>query len=236
MKNLVIWSLAFLGIVACNKDRTSEMQVTGTVKGLKKGVLYLQRLQDSTLITIDSLVVRGDGGFHFELPLESPEVFYLYLKKADHNEYNDRITFFGEPGTIRINTEWDAFDTKASIEGSESHKKLEEYDQVMSRINTRNLDILRATHDPQLQQDSMAMDSIRKISDKNILRGYLYALNFALNNSDSYVAPYIALTEVSDANPRYLDSIYNSLSPEVATSKYGSKLAAFLKEKKAGKP
>lgn len=236
MNKLVIWALGALVVMACETDRTQEMAVTGSVKGLKKGVLYLQRLQDSSLVTIDSLVVRGDGGFDFKLPLESPEVFYLYLKKADHNIYNDRITFFGEPGTIRINTEWNAFDTKAKIEGSESHKKLEEYDQVMSRINTRNLDILRASQDPAIQRDSLALDSIRKLSDKNIVRGYLYALNFALNNADSYVAPYIALTEVSDANPKYLDSIYNALSPEVASSKYGSELATFLEKKKEEKP
>ena len=105
----------------------------------------------------------------------------------------------------------------------------------MTRFNTQNLDILRAANDPNLQKDTLAMDSIQKASEKNILRGYLYALNFALNNRDSHIAPYIALNEVADANVHLLDSIYNSLIPEVATSKYGRELKEYLKEIKENK-
>jgi hypothetical protein len=102
----------------------------------------------------------------------------------------------------------------------------------MSRFNTQNIEILRAAYDPELQKDSTVMDSIQKLSDKNILRGYLYAINFALNNSDSYISPYIALTEVADANVKYLDSIYGALSPDVAASKYGKELSQYLKERR----
>ena len=76
--------------------------------------------------------------------------------------------------------------------------------------------------------DSLEIDSIQRISDKNIQKGYAYSLSFALNNNDSYIAPYIALYEVADANIKYLDSISNSLSPEVADSKYGRELKAYL--------
>lgn len=236
MKQVTILALVALFFSSCGRETGSAMQVSGTVKGLKKGTLYLQRLQDSSLVAVDSLVVQGNGDFSFETPLESPEIFYLYLNKKDNNTVNDRITFFGEPGKITINTEWNAFDTKAKISGSETHKKLEEYRQVMSRINSRNLEIIRAAYDPEMQKDSLAMDSIEKLSDKNILRGYLYALNFALNNAGSYIAPYIALSEVSDANIKYLDSIYTSLSPEVAASKYGKELRDFLEKKKSETP
>ncbi len=233
MKYLVCLALVASTILSCSKDPNNSMTVTGTVKGLKKGVLYLQRIQDSSLVVVDSLEIQGDGNFHFETPLESPEVFYLYLNKNDQNDLNDRITFFGEPGTITIQTSWNSFDTQAAIEGSATQKKLEEYRKVMSRYNTQNLEIIRAAYDPEVQKDSMAMDSIEKLSNRNILRGYLYALNFALNNSGSYIAPYIALTEVADANIKYLDSIYSALSPEVAASKYGKDLATYLGERKA---
>lgn len=216
-------------ILSCGTaDTEYTMTVTGNVKGLKKGTLYLQHLPDSTLVTLDSLEIVGDGKFEFKTELESPEVFYLYLDKKDNNDINDRITFFGEPGNILINTSWDTFDTKAKISGSGTHKKLEEYRKVMTRFNTQNLEILRAANDPELQKDTLAIDSIQKASDKNILRGYLYALNFALNNKDSHIAPYIAITEVADANVKLLDSIYNSLIPEVAASKYGRELKDHL--------
>jgi len=208
------------------------MFVTGKVKGLKKGTLYLQQVPDSTLVTIDSLEINGDGEFSFKTKLESPEIFYLYLDKKDNNDINDRITFFGEAGNITINTSWNTFDTNVKIEGSATQKKLEEYRKTMSKFNKRGLEIMQSATNSEVPIDSLQWDSIQKLTNKNIQRSYLYALNFALNNKDSYVAPYIALTEVSDANIKYLDSINNSLTPEVASSKYGKALKNFLALKK----
>ncbi len=232
MKKAILFSLLLaLSIVACG-DTISEntMIVTGKVKGLKKGTLFLQHIPDSTLVTLDSLQVKGDGSFSFKTELESPEIFYLYLDKKDANDINDRITFFGEPGTITINTAWNTFDTNAKIEGSKTQKKLEEYQKTMSRFNFKNLELMQTAANRQTALDSVQMDSMQQLSNKNVQRGYAFALNFALNNKDSYIAPYIALTEVSDANVIYLDSIYNSLTPEVADSKYGSKLGEYLTE------
>ncbi len=232
MKKTVLFSLCLaLFIFACG-DNPSEnsMTVTGKVKGLKKGMLFLQHLPDSTLVTLDSLQVDGDGSFSFRTELESPEIFYLYLDKKDANDINDRITFFGEPGVITINTAWNTFDTDPKIEGSKTQKKLEEYQKTMSRFNFKNLELMQTAANRQTELDSVQLDSMQQLSNKNVQRGYAFALNFALNNKDSYIAPYIALTEVSDANVIYLDSIYKSLTPEVADSKYGSELGKYLTE------
>ena len=56
----------------------------------------------------------------------------------------------------------------------------------------------------------------------------LTKINFALNNKDSEVAPYLALTEIYNAQIKYLDTINTSLTPEVKTSKYGKKLQLFI--------
>jgi len=222
---LIIVSLCF----SCQQENTANtMTVTGNIKGLKKGVLYLQHIQDSTLTTIDSLEISGDGNFTLKAELESPEIFYLYLNKKDNNDINDRITFFGEPGIVTINSSWNTFDLNAKINGSESHKKWEEYKGIMTRFNKQNLELVLTATDTDLALDSLQLDSIGQLSEKNVVRGYLFALNFALNNSDSYVAPYIALNEVGDANKVYLDSIANSMTPEVAQSKYGKALKKHL--------
>jgi len=233
MKNIFFLTFIAVFLISCSEDTTNTMFVTGKVKGLKKGTLYLQNVPDSTLATIDSLEVDGDGSFSFKTELESPEIFYLYLTKKDNNEMNDRITFFGEAGNITINTSWNTFDTNAKIEGSATQKKLEEYRKTMTRFNKRSIELMQSVTNSEVPMDSLQLDSIQKLTDKNIQRGYAFALNYALNNKDSYIAPYIALTEVSDANIIYLDSINNSLSPEVANSKYGKALKNFLELKKS---
>lgn len=233
MKYLSFLLITGLLIISCDNSDENRMEVSGTVKGLKKGTLYLQKVEDSVLATLDSLEMRGNGDFTFETTLESPEIYYLYLKKADNNDINDRITFFGEPGKIRITTIWNAFDSKAVIEGSETQKKLEDYQEIMSRFNAESLGQMQAARDSTLFNDPVALDSLQKANERNLKRSYLYALNYAMSNSNSHIAPFIALSEVADANIKYLDSLYISLSPEVAQGKYGKALKSHLESRKA---
>lgn len=230
MKRLIIVFLATLLLSSCADNIDDTLLVTGQIKGLKKGILYLQHVPDSTLVTLDSLAINGDGNFRFKTKLESPEVFYLYLDKKDNNDINDRITFFAEPGTITINTDWNTFDTTAKITGSESNSKLEEYRKTMSSINKRSIEIMLNASQAKNGLDQIRIDSLQTVSNRNTQRGYAFAINFALNNTNSFVAPYIALKEIPDANKKYLDSIYGLLTPEVAGSKYGKELAKLLKK------
>jgi hypothetical protein len=229
MKNSLIALLSLVLLANCTSEPSKNtMMVSGNIKGLKKGTLYLQHIPDSTLVALDSVVLEGSGDFSFEVSLESPEVFYLYLDKKDFNDLNDRITFFGEPGSINIQTKWNSFDIDPEITGSKSQEKLIEYRGMMSKFNIEEMRIMEAAFKASSEKNSQALDSLQKASDRNTLRSYLFALNYAMNNADSYVAPYVAVTDVSDANPKFLDSIYNKLSPEVAASKYGKLLEALV--------
>ncbi len=229
MKKVLYTISILLFISACGDGITENtMMVSGTVKGLKKGTLYLQHIPDSSIVIADSLTINGDGSFSFQTELESPEIFYLYLNKKDNNDLNDRITFFGEPGTITINTSWNDFEADAEIAGSESTEKLKEFRKHMTIINKRNLEVLQQSMRSDNALDSLQLDSLQRQSDRITQRGYLFAINFAINNRDSYVAPYIAVSEIPNANVKYLDSIYNSLSTEVVGSKYGQRLAILI--------
>ncbi|WP_291966931.1 DUF4369 domain-containing protein [Maribacter sp.] len=230
MKKILFVVAALLALSSCGDNAEETMIVSGKIKGLKKGTLYLQHVPDSVLITVDSLTINGDGNFSFETKLTSPEIFYLYLDKKDNNDINDRITFFAEPGPITINTDWNTFDTTAKITGSTTHEKLEEYKKHMSNINKKNVEIMMNAAQPNGELSQISIDSLTNISNRNTQRGYAFAINFALNNKSSFIAPYIALKEIPDANVKYLDSIYSVLSPEVAESKYGKELAELLKK------
>lgn len=231
MKKIILAFTALLVVVVSCSDTSEEsLIVTGNIKGLKKGTLYLQHIPDSILISVDSVAINGDGNFTLKANLQSPEIYYLYLNKKDHNDINDRITFFAEPGTITVDTNWNTFDTTAKITGSESHEKLEEYRKTMSGINKRNVEIMMAAAQPENELAQLSIDSLQNISNRNTQRGYAYAINFALNNKTSFIAPYIAVKEIPDANIKYLDSIYGLLPAEVALSKYGKELAVLLKK------
>lgn len=228
MRRFLLLSVFSLLVLSCGEEKNSNMTVSGNIKGLKKGKLFLQQFQDSTLVNLDSLEIKGDGAFSFDHFIDSPEVLYLYLDKEDNIDINDRITFFAEPGEIIINTSWKTFDLDPEITGSGSHEKLEEFNSMLSRFNIKELELSQKMALPEVEEDSLAIDSIQELLRRNVIRKYQYMLNFGLNNRDSYATPYIMLVEANRANPKYLDSIYNQLSPEVLDSKYGREFKDFL--------
>ena len=237
MKKLILSFLIGLILLSCAEERQPHMIVQGQVAGLKKGILYLQYVPDSTLVTLDSLVVQGDGSFHFEVPLEYPELFYLYLDKADNNAINDRLSFFGEPGEVTIQTRWDGFDTRAKISGSSSHKTYSEYKEAMSQFNTEYLSLVKERLGI---RDSARADFLRDSLDQrieqNTLRTYLFAVNFALNNRTSHIAPYVVVADVPEVQTRFLDTIYNALPDSIIAGTYGQRLKKMLETRKAESP
>ena len=209
------------------------MHVSGRVDGLRKGTLFLQKVLDSTLVNIDSIVINGNPEFNFKTKIESPEIYYLYLNKDDGDTLNDRVMFFAEKGEITINTLLKTFESSAKVSGSENQELLQEYRKISRQFNAKNLEYIKAyINNAKSANDSRSSDSIQKEMDNLLKRRYLYALNFAVTHGDNVIAPYIALTEVSDANIKYLDTVASKLTEEVKSSKYGKLLIELIANRK----
>ncbi len=231
MKKLGLLLITIITLAACSSEETN-LTITGKVQGLKKGTLYLQKVEDTSLITLDSVVMSGNENFVFKTSIESPQVLYLYLNKKDNTIYDDRLMFFAEPGEMIINTTLKNFEEDAIVEGSENQKKLLEYRNMINRFNTRNLELIQKSVAAEQEEDQATLDSANAEYDNLIRRRYLFTVNFAMNNKDLELAPYLAISEIYDANIKYLDTIYSSLTPEVKESRYGRSLEEFLKERR----
>lgn len=231
---LAIVSLALL--VSCNKKESKEnVHITGNIKGLKTGTLYIQRIVDSALVAIDTIKMDGSSTFTSDLDLKSPEILYLFLDRGVTNSLDNNITFFAEPGNINIETTLDSYLGDAKITGSKNQELLEDYKKINSRFKDENLTLIEQKFNAIKRKNTKAIDSLSLKQDSNIKRKYLYATNFAINNRDYEVAPYIALSEIYDINIKYLDTIQKSMSPKVAQSLYGKKLTEYVVSIKAQK-
>ena len=105
---------------------------------------------------------------------------------------------------------------------------MEKYKEVANKFQDKQLDLLAANMQAQIDSDIETSQSLRKQAEKQNLKKYIFTINFALNNSDTEAAAYITLTELVNANVKYLDSINNSLTEKVQQSLYGKKLAEFV--------
>jgi len=232
MKKISILLLAIIALTSCN-NKESNLIVNANIDGLKKGTVYLQKIDDTLMVDLDSVEVNGNANISLETFIESPQVMYLYLKKVDNSQYDDRIDFFAEEGEVKINTTLENFVTDAEITGARNQEKLEEYRKMMQRFNDKNLELIQKNFEAQRDENEEQLIDVNKQYESLLKRKYLYTVNFAINNKDLEVAPYLALSEVFDANIKYLDTIYNSLEPKVRKSMYGKELKDFLKERKA---
>ena len=235
MRILATVLITFFLVSCSNSNPELEMNLSGNVKGLKKGTLLLQKIEDSLLVSIDSVAVEGDPNFAFVEEIESPEIYYLYLRLKDGTLKEDRIPFFAEPGEIVIHTSLKKFGDEFIISGSENEKVLDEYKKLMQRFADRNLDLIKEELTAQIDENDSVLEALKRKRVNTLSSKYLATVNFALNNKDKEVAPYLLLTEVYDANVKYLDTVYTSLTPKVKDSKYGTLLESFITERKTMK-
>ena len=206
------------------------MSVVGKIDGLRKGKLYLQKFVDSIFISIDSTQVNGEFEFNMVMPINEPDIYYLYLDKFDGDSLNDRIKFFGDIGEITINSRVNTFDSTSEILGSDNQTLMEEYISIIRKFNLENLDLLEIYYDSQINGNNRRFDSVNNAIDNLIKRKYLYSLNFATTNANYEISPYILTSEVPDANKELLKQIYDKFNDSIKDSKYGKLLMKIISE------
>ncbi|TDY14277.1 DUF4369 domain-containing protein [Meridianimaribacter flavus] len=232
-KHFKLFSLLVIAllIISCGENKKdTNFTLKGHVTGLKKGTVYLQKQQDSLMVTLDSLAINGNSEFELHSDLEEPEVLFLTLDKNDNNE--GVIAFFADKGVTEISSTLKNFNYDAQIKGSEQQKRLDEYIMMMSRFNDKNLDLIKENFEAKKENDTTSFDFDKEYNSL-LKRKYLYTINFAVNNKNSEVAPYLALSEIPNTTVKYLETIYDSLDENIKNSKYGKQLKETIEQRKS---
>ena len=139
MNKIITVVIAALLILACSSKKNGNMIVKGNIKGLKKGTLYLQKMNDTAIVSIDSMNVYGDGNFTLTDNVDSPVMYYLTF---DGNATDKRILFFGNKGTITINDHIDTFGFSPEITGSKNQLVLNDYMNINNQFKNEVREII----------------------------------------------------------------------------------------------
>ena len=224
MKKLISCLIIAIAVISCSKEKTGNMIVKGTITDLKKGTVYLQKYIDTVLVSVDSVQLDGTGQFTLVDNVDSPEIYYVTL-----NDINtEKIYFFGDKGEINVTSKLEKFATSAKITGSKIHDKMMEHRKMISQFNNRQLELFKEKFDAQKANDTALLSKLLKEEKNLIKRKYYYTTNFAVTNADSEIAPFLALSDLYNANFQLLDTVNNSLSEKVKTSKYGKELEKYI--------
>jgi hypothetical protein len=229
MKKISIAFIAISLLFACSEKKSeNNLHLTGNIKGLKKGTLYVQRVTNNKLVALDTIAIDGSSQFETDIELQSPEMLYLFLDRGVSNSLDNNLLFFAEPGAISIETNLENYIADAKVSGSKNQDLYYEFKKVDSRFQDESLDLIEKKFKAMKSNNAAEAAKVNAKQESNIKRKYLYATNFAINNKEYEVAPYIALSEIYDINIKYLDTIQKSMSPKVAKSLYGKKLTEYI--------
>ena len=91
----IITALLLLASSALYAIEKSDVTITGTVKGVSSGKIYLQKFDNKKFLSIDSAEIK-DGKFEFRQNLELPELYGLSL-----NQQKSPLYVFLESGNIK---------------------------------------------------------------------------------------------------------------------------------------
>jgi hypothetical protein len=225
MKKILSYIVVGIVLFSCANEKNGSLIVKGNIAGLKKGTIYLQKYVDTLLVAVDSVKLNGKEDFILTDEIETPEIYFIALDKIN----DERILFFGEKGEITITSKLPKFTLAAKISGSKNQELLEEYNKMIQQFNGKQLDLLKENFEASKINDTAKMLEIDAENKSLLKRKYYFTTNFAVNHSENEVAPYIALTELYNANIKLLDTVNNSLSEKVKASKYGVELNTFIK-------
>lgn len=231
MKNLYL-ALILITLFSCDKKETlkpGELHLTGKIEELKKGTIFIQKYKDTGFVIQDSIIFNGSDVFDTKINITEPQMISLYLDRGQTESTDNSLQFFAEPGEMTLNTTLKTFFANATVTGSKNQKKMEEFLAIKNQFTNQDLDLIANEYKLKTPQEKAENQAKR---DKITKRKYLYTINFAKNNAAFEIGPYLALKEIPDANPVYLDTIKNAMNAKVAKSIYGKQLNKYIESLK----
>ena len=234
MKRVLVALIALVLLTACEKKVPADtnLHISGNIKGLTKGTLYIQRFADTSMVSIDTIAINGSSSFESHLNIDGPEMLWLILDRGTTNSLDNSLPFFAEPGNMKIDASNEEFFYRAKVTGSENHKLYEDFLKVKNKFTNDNTELKAKNLEATMKSNVKQLDSVSEKTEQLIKRRYLYTANFAVTNAKHEIAPYLALYEIPDINIVYLDTIAKSMSPKVAKSRYGKMLTEYVAERK----
>lgn len=170
MKRLPILLLTLLALAACRNEK--QFIIRGIVNNTSQKVVYLNKLDITTSMLMDSARIRKNGSFSFRIKESRPEFYTLGFSDSDF------ITILAKGGDrISLEFKGEHLYSNYSVSGSDDSEKLRILDMRLASAKTK-LDSLRNMYDNALREnapgeklselDAEYTDVIKDLRIKNI--------------------------------------------------------------------
>lgn len=128
MNKLILIALAATALTACQEQ---GLTIKGTIKGGEGKTIYLEKMDISTNIMLDSATIAPDGTFILEAPRDTTPTFYRAT--IDHTK---PITLFSDTlDEISLEADLNAANWYSSITFPKEYQELNELNMLVTRVD-----------------------------------------------------------------------------------------------------
>jgi peroxiredoxin len=229
MKKILFLVTTAIVLFSCKNLAEGEYEITGNIKGIKSGLVYLEK-QDPMgmgVKTIDTVKII-DGKFEIKGKTTEPEICFIQIYKV-----NGKVPFILEGGEIEMQVDKDSL-FKSKLSGTYSNDEFskfnEETNKLQKKVQKKAMDFqmknMAKMNEAQKNKDTVAMNSLRKqyeLIQKDITD---YTFDYPKTHSKSYISVLIvqAMFNNSKFKVKEIETVYNSLDESLKKTKPGKKV------------
>jgi peroxiredoxin len=225
MRNVLAILVLALAVVSCQTAK-DKFTIKGSITGAETGKVYLQKLVDGQPVNVDTTDLVG-GKFTFEGKMEMPDFRILRLNDQDYF-----AQFFLENASISVKAKKDSL-RNTKVTGSSSQDVFQIYINEMERLNKEVMALQEKYQGAMASGNTSDAEKVKIDYQAMIDNNKVYTKNFVKEHPNSVVSAFVTLSQLAgQLEDEELESLTNSLAPEIEKSEYVVKLKEMVAEKK----
>lgn len=236
MKKIFFLAAAAATLYSCKNLGEGEYEITGTVKGMKTGLVYLEKQNPMGMggSAIDTVKIV-DGKFEIKGKTNEPEIHFLQIDKV-----NGKVPFVLEGGEIEITVDKDSL-FKSKLKGTYSNEEFSKFNDESAKIQKKlqkpvmdfQMKNMAVMNEAQQKGDTATMNRLRK--EYEVIQKPMtdYTFNYPKDHPKSFIS--VLILQMMSTNPKYekdVPGIYNSLDASLKKTKPAKAIKTSIDESK----
>lgn len=230
MKKILLIATVSILLFSCKKVGDGEFLITGTIKGMKTGLIFLQKEAPNGMgiVNIDTVKIVDDK-FEFKGKADEPAITVLEIQNV-----HGKIPFILEQGEITIEVNKDslyASKTSGTYDNEELYKFNKETLKLRTKYNKSVIDFqnknMAKMKEAQTNKDTATISALARqnnelqkvVSDR--VKEYTFA--YPKSHPKSFIS--VLIVQAMFANPtadvKEIETIFNSLDASLKKTKPG---------------
>ena len=228
MKKILLLVAVAVVLFSCKNLAEGEYEITGTVKGMKTGLVFLEKQSPMGMgpQAIDTVKIV-DGKFEIKGKTVEPEIHFIQIDKV-----NGKIPFILEGGEIEITVDKDSV-FKSKLAGTYSNEEFTKFNDESTKIQKRlqktvmafQMKNMTVMNDAQKNKDTVTMNRLRTEYDAVQKPITDYTFGYPKTHPKSFIS--VLIIQMMSNNPKYtkdIEGLYNSLDESLKKTKPGKSI------------